>query len=197
LTTAFGVLLVCAQVGSIIAPSLVKRSPELLLAMSSRMRHLLFAVPADINPVTYAVIGFLRLSAAAWVCYLLGAQYGSRGVAWMERQLEAELPATFRFLQRAAQRWSAAVAFVLPGSNIACALLGERGMSKRRFGFWLSAGIAFRLIWLWIAAKQFESQLKDALDWIDAYQWWLVGAFFVITFAQAWWKASRQARREL
>ncbi|HRE02407.1 MAG TPA: hypothetical protein PLV68_13975, partial [Ilumatobacteraceae bacterium] len=60
LLTAFGLLVVCTQVGAVLAPTLFDRSPALLLALSSRMRHLLLAVPAGINPVAYAVIGFVR-----------------------------------------------------------------------------------------------------------------------------------------
>ena len=188
---AFVVLVACTQVGSIIAPSLVKRSPELLLALSSRMRHLLFAVPADVNPVAYAVIGFVRISIAAWICFLLGTHYGDRGVAWLERQVQGDTPATFRWLQRMADKAGPALVFLMPGSNIVCVLVGQRKMSSRSFGTWVSLGIAFRLGWLWIAARLFDSELKKALDFIEQYQWWLVAGFFVISMLQGARKAAK------
>ncbi len=192
LVSAFAVLVACGQVGAIIFPTLIKRSPVLLLALSSRMRHLLFAVPAGINPFGYAIVGFVRLSIAAWVCYGLGYFYGDRGVLWLEKQVQGDTPATFRWLQRAADRAGAPLTFFMPGSNIVCVLVGQRKMARQKFAVWLSAGIVFRLIWLWVAAKLFDSQLKSILKFIERYQWWLVAAFFIITVLQSTVKAARQ-----
>ena len=191
LVAAFATLVACSQVGSIIFPTLIKRSPTLLLALSSRMRHLLFAVPAGINPLGYAIVGFLRLSIAAWVCYGLGYFYGDRGVLWLERQVQGDTPATFRWLQRAADRAGPLLTFLMPGSNIVCVLVGQRKMTRERFAIFVSAGIAFRLVWLWIAARVFESELKSILKFIDKYQWWLVVGFFAITVLQGAVKAAR------
>jgi membrane protein DedA with SNARE-associated domain len=193
LIAAFGALVACTQVGGIIFPTLLKdgRSPELLIALTARMRFLLLAVPAGVNPIAYAIIGFLRLSAAAWVCYGLGYYYGDRGVAWLERQVQGDTPATFRWLQRAADKIGPIVTFLMPGSNIVCVLVGQRKMPKERFAIFISAGIVFRLIWLWIAAKIFEDELKKILKFIDKYQWWLVAAFFIITIVQGAYKASK------
>jgi membrane protein DedA with SNARE-associated domain len=54
-------------------------------------------------------------------------------------------------------------------------------MHRRRFAAMLSLGIAVRLTWVWLAAKQFESELKTALDFIDRYQRWFVIGFLVLT----------------
>jgi len=40
-------------------------------------------------------------------------------------------------------------------------------------------------VWVWIAAKHWEEELKDILDWINRYQWWLVGAFLAIAVFQS------------
>ncbi|MGD9704496.1 MAG: hypothetical protein AB7Q42_19100 [Acidimicrobiia bacterium] len=190
LVACFGVLVTATQVGSIMAPTIVKGSPELLLALSSRIRHLLFAVPAGINPVSYSLIGFGRLFAAGALCFALGHGYGVRGMAWVERQFADQTPATFRWMQRAADRAGPLLVVVMPGSNIVCALVGYRRMRTSVFATCLAAGIAFRLTWVWLAAKQFEDQLTSALDWIDRYQWWLVVGFFAITFLQSWRRAA-------
>ncbi len=190
LVSSFAALVACTQVGSIIAPSMVKHSPELVLALSSRIRHLLFAVPANVNPVAYAVIGFLRISAAAWLCYAIGYWYGDRGFRWLERQAGGEPPATLRWLQRSASRAGGPLVLFMPGSNIVCALVGQRRMPARRFGVFVSIGIAFRLAWVWIAARAFDSQLKHALDWIEKYQWYLVSAFFIVSIVQSARRAS-------
>jgi hypothetical protein len=190
LIACFGVLVTATNVGSIMAPTLVTRSPELLLALSSRIRHLLFAVPAGINPVAYSLIGFARLSVAGYLCFTLGHGYGARGMLWVERQLGDQTPATFRWMQRAVDRAGALLVVLMPGSNIVCALVGYRRMRTAAFAACLSIGIVFRLAWVWIAAKIFEDQLTTILDWIERYQWWLVGAFMAITFLQSWRKAS-------
>ena len=191
LLAAFAALVACSQVGGIIFPTLLKRSPTLLVMLTARMRFLLLAVAAGINPFAYAFIGFIRLSAAAWVCYGLGFHYGDRGVSWLEKQVQGDTPATFRWLQRAADRAGPALTFFMVGSNIVCVLVGQRKMPKERFAIWLSAGIVFRLIWLWIAAKIFDSQLKSVLKFIDKYQWWLVAAFFLITIVQGAYKTAK------
>jgi hypothetical protein len=191
LASAYGVLLTCGYIGAIFFPALIKWSPAFLLVLNSRMRHLLFTVPAGINPFAYAIIGFLRLSAAAWVCFGLGYYYGDRGVAWLERQVQGDTPATFRWLQKAAEKGARPLTFFFPGSNIVCALVGQRKMPPRRFGVWLSLGIAFRLLWVWIAARLFDDLLRTILNWIERYQWWLVIAFFAITVLQSMRKASK------
>jgi hypothetical protein len=93
-------------------------------------------------------------------------------------------------MQRAADRFGPLLVVVMPGSNIVCALVGYRRMRPTVFAACLSVGIAIRLAWVWVAAKQFEAQLKSALDWIDQYQWWLVGGFFALTFLQSWRRAA-------
>jgi len=191
LLAAFAALVACSQVGGIIFPTLLKRSPTLLILLTARMRFLLLAVAAGINPFAYAIVAFIRLSAAAWVCYGLGFYYGDRGVTWLEKQVQGDTPATFRWLQRAADRAGPVLTFFMPGSNIVCVLVGQRKMAKERFAIWLSAGIVFRLIWLWIAAKIFDSQLKSVLKFIDKYQWWLVAAFFLITIVQGAYKTAK------
>lgn len=191
LIAAFAALVACTQIGAIVFPTLINHSPAALLALSSRMRHLLLAVPAGINPIAYSLIGFLRLSLAAWVCFGLGYFYGDRGVAWLERQVQGDTPATFRWMQRAADKAGPALLFFMPGSNIVCVLVGQRKMHPRRFCLWLSLGIAFRLGWLWVAARLFDSQLRTILKYIEKYQWWLVAAFFLVSMLQGVRKAAK------
>jgi membrane protein DedA with SNARE-associated domain len=181
LTLAFGALVICTNVGSIFFASLVKRSPEVLLALSSRIRHLLFTVPAGIHPIAYAAIGYLRLAIAGMICYELGRVAGERLFSWFDAQLAGERPATLRWIERAVERADWLLTLVFPGSNIVCFLVGKRLMSRRRFATLLSVGIAFRLSWVWLAAKQFESELKTALDFIDRYQRWFFIVLLVLT----------------
>lgn len=174
-------LVVCTNIGSIFFASLIKRSPELLLALSSRIRHLLFSVPADISPVAYAAIGFSRLLIAGLICYELGRVAGERLFTWFDAQLAGDRPATLRWIERAVERVDWLLVLLFPGSNVVCFLVGKRGMHQRRFFALVSVGIAVRLTWVWLAAKQFESELKTALDFVDRYQRWFFVLFFVLT----------------
>jgi membrane protein YqaA with SNARE-associated domain len=194
LLMCFGALVVMTNVGSIMAPSLVKRSPELLLVLSSRIRHLLFAVPAGISPVLYAVIPVVRIGAAGAVTYLLGLWYGERGMKWLDHQFGGETPATFRWLQRGVDRSAPLLVFLFPASNVVCVLVGARKMKPQLFAASLLAGLAFRLTWVWFAAKQFESELKEALDWIAKYQWYLVVGFMLLSIAQSMRRSAKQQR---
>lgn len=194
LVSAYVVLYAAANVASVLAPRLVKHSPELLLAGSARIRHLLFAVPADISPGAYAVIGFLRLFVAGAVCYLLGNWYGGRGFAWLDHQLGDQRPATLRWLERATDRVGWLFVLLMPGSNIVCALVGHRKMAAKPFFSMLTIGIALRLWWVWLAANHWESELKDALRWVGKYQWWLVGGFLAVTVGQSYRRARATER---
>jgi len=192
----YAVLVALTNIGSITAPTLVRHQPGLLLGLSSRIRHLLFAVPAGINPVAYAVVPVVRITAAGLLCFALGYWYGERGMGWLERQLGDDKPASLRWIERGVDRAGWLMLFLMPGSNVVCALTGYRRMDPRKFLTSLVAGIAFRLAWVWIAAKQFESELKRALDWIEKYQWPLVVGFLVITVGQSFVKAARKASAE-
>jgi len=186
LLLAYATLYIAANISSILAPKWVDDRPELLIAGSARIRHLLFVVPDDnITPFAYYTIGFARLMAAAAVCFLLGRWYGTRGFSWLDRQLAGERPAVLRWLERGTDKVGWLIVLLMPGSNIVCALVGHRQMRPRTFFSLVSVGIVVRLVWVWIAAKHWEEELKDILDWINRYQWWLVGAFLAIAVFQS------------
>lgn len=194
LVGVYVLLYAAANVGSVMAPRMVERNPELLLALSSRIRHLLFAVPAGVSPGLYGAIGFVRIFAAGTVCYLLGRWYGTRGFAWLDRQLGDQRPAALRWLEAATDRVGPLFVLLMPGSNIVCALVGHRKMPPRWFFSLMALGTVGRLWWVWLAADHFESELKDALAWISRYQWWLVGGFFALTLLQAWRRGAATSR---
>jgi hypothetical protein len=181
LTTAFVVLVICTQFGSCSAPSMVKDRPEAVLALSSRMRHLFLAVPADISPMAYALIGFGRLMLAGLICFALGRAVGERVFRWFDVQSGGERPATLRWIERAVERAAVPLVFVFPGSNIAAFLVGRRRLHPGAFVAALAAGIAFRLWWVWVAAQRFKPELETALDFIDRYQWWFIAGLVLVS----------------
>jgi hypothetical protein len=80
------VLFIVGTIGTNIGPALVDDSPAIVLALSARNRNLFGAVPF-IDPLPYAVIGFLRMLAAAVALFYVGRWYGHRALAWAENQM--------------------------------------------------------------------------------------------------------------
>ena len=72
---------------------------------------------------------------------------------------------------------------------------GRRARHRRRarYGVLLGVGILGRLVVFWFLGKALEEPLGVVLDWIQRYQWWIVGAFVALTMAQSFRRASQHA----
>ena len=176
-------LFVIGTIGTNIGPALVDDRPLLVLFLSSRSRNLFGSVPF-IDPLPFFIVGFCRLLVAAIALFYVGRLFGERALRWTEAQV-GEMPRIYRWTERATLRIGWLAAFLMPGSNIVCLLLGHLKLDPRKFIPAGASGIVFRLIVMWFGGKLFEDQIRAALDWLDAYQWWLVGGLFAITFFQA------------
>ena len=176
-------LFVIGTIGTNIGPALVDDRPLLVLFLSSRSRNLFGSVPF-IDPFPFFIVGFFRLLVAAIALFYVGRLFGERALRWTEAQV-GEMPRIYRWTERATLRIGWLAAFLMPGSNIVCLLLGHLKLDPRKFIPAVASGIVFRLIVMWFGGKLFEDQIRAALDWLDAYQWWLVGGLFAITFFQA------------
>lgn len=176
-------LFVIGTIGTNIGPALVDDRPLLVLFLSSRSRNLFGSVPF-IDPLPFFIVGFFRLLVAAIALFYVGRLFGERALRWTEAQV-GEMPRIYRWTERATLRIGWLAAFLMPGSNIVCLLLGHLKLDPRKFIPAVASGIVFRLIVMWFGGKLFEDQIRAALDWLDAYQWWLVGGLFAITFFQA------------
>jgi membrane protein DedA with SNARE-associated domain len=167
---AFVALVVCTNVANVVFARWVKTQPEQLILLSSRNRYLIGAVGAGISPVAYAVIATIRLTAAAAVCHFLGRAYGDQALRWFTRFLGMSTEAVDRFEQQyRAAEWVLIPIFV--GSNIVFVLSGTVHTRWRRILPLLLIGIAGRLALLWWLAKEFESQVKSAIDFLQRYQY--------------------------
>ena len=176
-------LYVAGTIGSNIAVAVIEDHPVTILALSSRNRNLLGSVPF-IDPVSYSVVGFLRVLAAAVVLFLIGRWYGAKGIGWVEGQV-GELPAVIRWIQKATDRAGWALVLLMPGSNIVCLMVGHRRMPVRTFLPLVMTGIVLKLAVLWAGGKLFEDQIRSFLDFVEQYQWYIVIALFALTFVQS------------
>jgi membrane protein DedA with SNARE-associated domain len=169
LLVAFVGLVVCTNIANIVFARWVKTEPEQLIMLSSRNRYLIGAVGSGISPFAYAVIATARLTLAAAVCHFIGRAYGDRALRWFTRFLGMRQEAVDRFEQQyRTAEWVLIPIFV--GSNIVFVLSGMVQTRWRRILPLLLAGIAARLALLWWLAKQFESQVKSVIDFLQRYQ---------------------------
>ena len=176
-------LFVIGTVGSNIGPALVDEKPRLILMLSSRNRNLFGSVPY-IDLASYISIGFVRILIAGIALYLVGRWYGTKALGWVEGNM-GELPAIYKWTERAVDRAGPAILVLMPGSNIVCLLLGHLRMPPTKFVPLLMIGIAFKLAILWQGGRIFEEQIKSFLEWIEKYQWYVVVGLFAISFLQS------------
>lgn len=186
-----GLLFALGTFGSNIGPAWIDERPAVVLALSSRNRNLFGSVPF-IDALPYSVIGFSRILAAAVVLFYLGRWYGHRAITWTETRV-GELPPIYRWFQTGIDRAGWLLVILMPGSNLVCIMAGYRRMSPRLFVPLVSIGIVLKLLVLWAGGRVFEDQIRSFLDWIEDYQWWVVGGLFVLSFLQS----GRQARRSV
>ena len=169
LVVAFVGLVVCTNIANIVFARWVKTQPEQLIMLSSRNRYLIGAVGAGISPFSYAVIATVRLTLAAAVCHFLGRAYGDHALRWFTRFLGMTTQAVDRFEQQyRTAEWLLIPIFV--GSNIVFVLSGTVRTRWTRIVPLLLIGIAARLALLWWLAKQFESEVKSAINFLQRFQ---------------------------
>jgi len=188
---ASGTLFTAGTIGSNIGPALVDEHPALVLALASRNRNLFGSVPF-IDPVTYWIIGFLRILAAAVVLFYLGRWYGQRAIGWTERQV-GDLPPIYRWFDKGVAKAGWLLFLAMPGSNLVCLMAGHQRVSPRRFIPLIMVGIVIKLALLWAGGRAFEDQIRSFLSWIEDYQWYVVAGLFALSFLQS----ARHARRDL
>ncbi|MEI8160584.1 MAG: hypothetical protein WCG65_05890 [Actinomycetes bacterium] len=175
-------LFICGTIGTNIGPALVDEHPLLVLTMSSRNRNLFGSVPFT-SPTPYFIIGFLRILAAACALYFVGRWYGDRTVRWVEDNV-GEMPALYRWTEKAVTKAGWLMLFLMPGSNVVCVLVGHRQMRIRQFFAVIIPAICFRLIVMRIGGDAFEDQVRWFLKSIERYQWFIVLGLFGISAFQ-------------
>jgi len=176
-------LFIIGTIGSNIGPALVDNHPSLVLALSSRNRNLFGSVPY-IDVIPYAAIGFVRILIAGIALFFVGRWYGEKALGWVEGNL-GELPAIYRWTEKAVDKAGSIALVLMPGSNVVCLLLGHKRMSAKRFIPLLSIGIVIKLVVLRLGGDQFEDQIRSFLSGIEQYQWYFVALLFGISFFQS------------
>ena len=179
---AFVGLVVCTNVAGATWAKLLESSPETLLLLSSRNRYLVLALGADVSPLAYWGVGFLRIGAAFLVCHLIGRAYSTTALSWFIKYLGVTPEALEQF-DRAFDRAEWVIIPFFAGSNLIAALSGIHRTPPRRLALLLSVGILGRLVLIWWLAQIFDDELEDAVGWLQRYSWWLVGISVILVVA--------------
>lgn len=171
---AFVGLIICTNVANGVWVRLVNDNPEGLLVLSSRLRYLVLVVADGMSPVTFVVIGTIRIAAAFVVCHLIGRAYRDQALSWFTRFLGVTPQALDAYNRNFSKLEIGLIPF-FAGSNIVAVLTGVHRTPPARLAVLLGVGIAGRLALMWWLAKTFEGPLVDALDFLQRYQWWALG----------------------
>jgi membrane protein DedA with SNARE-associated domain len=181
LLSIFVASMVVGFASDIAGPTLINHHPLLQIALNPRNRWLLLASP-QIGAVPFYVVGFLRLVSTDPVGYVLGYQYGDAAVAWAERQM-GDTEGVIKMIQRGFGRVAPLVILIAP-SFYWCVLAGAARMRLRLFISLNIIGTIGRLVLFRIAGDAFRDELESVLDWIQRYQWWLVGLSLLVVALQ-------------
>lgn len=176
---AFVLLVIATNVAGAFWARWIDTNPEALLALSSRNRYLALTLAAGVPVWAYAVISTARIALAFVVCHLIGRAYRTQALNWFTRYLGVT-PQSLDAFQRGFEKaqWVAIPFFA--GSNIVAVISGVHRTPPVRLAVLLGIGIAGRLTLFWWLARVFEAPLVDFLEWLQRYQWWVVGASIVL-----------------
>ena len=168
LGTVVGISFIVANVGTILSARLVKSHPAVLLALSSRNRHLLLVKGTGIDIVPFTLIPLVRLGSVALAYFLLARDYGDKGKAWMEREAGG-LPGTVGWAERLFDKVGPTALILFAGSQLAWLMAGLRRISIKTFVIFEVIGILARVVFFWFLGERFKPQIESFLKVIGKF----------------------------
>jgi membrane protein DedA with SNARE-associated domain len=187
-------LVIAAQVGDALAPTLVDTHPLVLIVLNARNRNLILVVN-QIEPVwLFFVVGGLRLLVSDPLFYLLGWFYGDAAVRWLERR-SVTARRYARDFERFFHKASYPLVFLAPNNPI-CLLAGSSGMRPAVFFALNISGTIARLWLILVLGETFEKPIDWVLDFIKEYRWYLLAVTVSIVAFTAW-RESKTGSSEL
>jgi hypothetical protein len=170
LGTAVGISFIVANLGTIFSAKLVKSHPAILLALSSRNRHLLLVKGTRIGILPFTLIPLVRLGGVALAYFLLARDYGDKGKAWMEREAGG-LPGTVGWAERVFDKVGPPALILFAGSQLAWLMAGLRRISVKTFVIFEAVGILARVVFFWFLGERFKPQIESFLKVIGKFTW--------------------------
>jgi membrane protein DedA with SNARE-associated domain len=141
------VLVIAANVGNALWPTLLRDHPLLLIALDARNRWLVL-VSAKVSAVPFFVVGFLRRVASDPLFFALGYLYGDRAVRWVERRFAPDT-GLVEWLENNFSKLAPPLVFLFPG-NLVCVLAGAARMKPALFAVLNVAGTVTMLAVIWV-----------------------------------------------
>jgi membrane protein DedA with SNARE-associated domain len=161
------VLVACSNLGTAFFPTLVTEHPLLLIALAPTNRNFVL-VANRVDPVSFYLVGFLRLLAPDPFFFILGRWYGESAISWMERRTP-----TFGQLMRTLERWFDKARWPLVTAvpnNPVCLLAGAAGMSVALFVVLDVVGTVGRLVLLRIVGDIFATPIAWFVNLVGQYR---------------------------
>jgi hypothetical protein len=190
LGTAVGISFIVANVGTILSAKLVKSHPAILLALSSRNRHLLLVKGAGIGIVPFVLIPLVRVGGVALAYFLLARDYGDKGKAWMEREAGG-LPGTVGWAERLFDKIGPTTLILFAGSQLAWLMAGLRRITVKTFVLFELIGLLARVAFFWFLGERFKPQIENFLKIIGKFTWPLT----VLLIATVIYQTSKSMKR--
>ncbi len=161
------VLVIAAQIGDALAPTLVTEHPLLLITLNARNRNLVLTTNL-LDTVPYYTVGFLRLLASDPLFYLLGFWYGDAGLKWVEKR-SSSFGGMLRTWEWAFKKAAWPLVAIAP-NNFICLFAGAAGMAPSVFITLNLVGTAVRLYLIRWLGETFEKPIDWVLDFIRDYR---------------------------
>lgn len=186
-------LVVASNVGDALTTTWAEDHPLALLALNARNRILVLTTN-QLDPVSYYLVGTLRLLLSDPLFYVLGVLYGDSAVAWLERK-SPSFGEQVRIYERLFRKASYPLVFLMP-NNIICLFAGASGMPVAAFAVLNVVGTVARLYLLREVGETFENPIGSVLDFFAEYRWPLL-ALSVLVVVATLWGDKRRGRSEV
>lgn len=182
---------VASYVGNALLSVLVTESPLLFISLNAQNRNLALAA-GELDPVSFYVVGFLRLFAPDPFFFLIGRWYGDGAIRWMERTAP-----TYGALLRQLEQWfdkARLLVVAIAPNNPVCLFAGAAGMTWGAFLAANAVGTVIRLVLIRLFSSAFEDQLSWVRGFIADYRWPLLAVSIVLVGLTIW--GDRRGGRE-
>ncbi len=161
------VLIIMATIGDALTTTWAKDHPLALLSLNARNRVVLL-VTNQLDPVSYYVVGTIRLLISDPLFFLLGVLYGDRAVAWVERK-SATFGQQLRLYEKVFNKAAYPLVFLAP-NNFICLFAGAAGMPIAAFIVLNVTGTVARLYLLRVVGDVLASPIESVLDFFARYR---------------------------
>jgi membrane protein DedA with SNARE-associated domain len=160
--TPIVVLIVLSTIGDALTTSWADTHPLALLALNARNRVVLL-VTNQLDPLSYYVVGTVRLLLSDPLFFLLGMFYGDTAVQWVERKSKT-FGEQLRIYEKLFQKAAYPLVFIMP-NNFICLFAGASGMGLVAFFTLNVTGTIARLYLLRVVGDVFSSPIDSVLKY--------------------------------